>query len=82
MIQRFLVAVQFLTRLPVPLASQQFPGITALVRVAERFTVICPDLRGYSDGAKPAGDPEHQLYSKRTMAQVSNRGDAPDAYVA
>jgi haloacetate dehalogenase len=38
-------------------------------RLAERFTVICPDLRGYGDSAKPAGDPEHQLYSKRTMAR-------------
>jgi haloacetate dehalogenase len=38
-------------------------------RLAERFTVICPDLRGYGDSGKPAGDPEHQLYSKRTMAR-------------
>jgi haloacetate dehalogenase len=37
--------------------------------LAERFTVICPDLRGYGDSAKPPSDPEHLAYSKRVMAQ-------------
>ncbi len=37
--------------------------------LAERFTVICPDLRGFGDSAKPPGDPEHLAYSKRVMAQ-------------
>jgi haloacetate dehalogenase len=37
--------------------------------LAERFTVVCPDLRGCGDSAKPPGDPEHLAYSKRTMAQ-------------
>jgi haloacetate dehalogenase len=36
--------------------------------LAERFTVICPDLRGYGDSGKPASDPEHLAYSKRVMA--------------
>lgn len=37
--------------------------------LAEEFTVVCPDLRGYGDSAKPSGDPEHLAYSKRVMAQ-------------
>jgi haloacetate dehalogenase len=37
-------------------------------RLAERFTVVVPDLRGYGDSGKPAGDPAHHAYSKRTMA--------------
>ena len=38
-------------------------------RLAEDFTVVCPDLRGYGDSAKGEGDPEHMNYSKRVMAQ-------------
>jgi haloacetate dehalogenase len=37
-------------------------------RLAARFTVICPDLRGYGDSAKPPGGGDHALYSKRAMA--------------
>jgi haloacetate dehalogenase len=37
--------------------------------LAERFTVVCPDLRGFGDSAKPLSDPEHLAYSKRVMAQ-------------
>jgi len=37
--------------------------------LAEQFTVVCPDLRGYGDSAKPPSDPEHLAYSKRVMAQ-------------
>jgi haloacetate dehalogenase len=37
--------------------------------LAERFTVVCPDLRGFGDSAKPPDDPEHLTYSKRVMAQ-------------
>ena len=36
--------------------------------LAERFTVICPDLRGYGDSSKPPGGPDHAAYSKRSMA--------------
>jgi haloacetate dehalogenase len=36
--------------------------------LAERFTVVCADLRGYGDSGKPASDPEHAAYSKRAMA--------------
>ena len=38
-------------------------------RLAEDFTVVCPDLRGYGDSAKVEGDPDHINYSKRVMAQ-------------
>lgn len=37
--------------------------------LAQRFTVVCPDLRGYGDSAKPASDETHAAYSKRVMAQ-------------
>jgi len=38
-------------------------------RLARRFHVICPDLRGYGDSAKPPGGADHAAYSKRAMAQ-------------
>lgn len=38
-------------------------------RLAQDFTVVAPDLRGYGDSGKPEGDPEHMNYSKRVMAQ-------------
>jgi haloacetate dehalogenase len=38
-------------------------------RLAARFTVVCADLRGYGDSAKPPSDPEHLVYSKRATAQ-------------
>ncbi len=37
--------------------------------LAEEFTVVVPDLRGYGDSSKPPGDPDHANYSKRAMAQ-------------
>jgi haloacetate dehalogenase len=38
-------------------------------RLAGRFSVVMPDLRGYGDSAKPRGDDGHALYSKRALAQ-------------
>lgn len=35
--------------------------------LAEHFTVVCPDLRGFGDSAKLLSDPEHLAYSKRVM---------------
>lgn len=36
--------------------------------LAETFTVICADLRGYGASGKPQSKPDHSSYSKRTMA--------------
>ena len=36
--------------------------------LAERFTVVAPDLRGYGDSAKPPSDARHETYCKRTTA--------------
>jgi haloacetate dehalogenase len=37
-------------------------------RLAEHFTVVCPDLRGYGDSSKPSTAADHTPYSKRAMA--------------
>jgi haloacetate dehalogenase len=39
------------------------------LRLAEEFTVVAPDLRGYGDSSKPEDGPDHYNYSKRAMAQ-------------
>jgi len=36
--------------------------------LAEQFTVVCPDLRGYGESSKPPTTPDHAPYSKRAMA--------------
>ena len=38
-------------------------------RLAEDFTVVATDLRGYGDSSKPETTPDHAPYSKRTMAR-------------
>ncbi|MEG3435561.1 alpha/beta hydrolase [Pannus brasiliensis CCIBt3594] len=38
-------------------------------RLAENFTVIASDLRGYGDSAKPLPDSDSSNYSKRAMAR-------------
>ncbi|GAB2913027.1 alpha/beta hydrolase [Paraburkholderia jirisanensis] len=38
-------------------------------RLAQEFTVICTDLRGYGDSSKPPGGGDHANYSFRAMAQ-------------
>ena len=38
------------------------------LRLAERFTVVVPDLRGYGASSKPPTDSSHLPYSKRAMA--------------
>ncbi|MDH3917647.1 MAG: alpha/beta hydrolase, partial [Rhodospirillales bacterium] len=37
--------------------------------LAERFTVVAADLRGYGDSSKPPGGEKHENYSKRAMAR-------------
>lgn len=37
--------------------------------LAEHYTVVATDLRGYGDSSKPAGQIDHANYSKRVMAE-------------
>ena len=37
--------------------------------LAERYTVVAPDLRGYGESSEPRGTPDHSNYSFRAMAQ-------------
>lgn len=37
-------------------------------QLAERFTVVCPDLRGYGGSFKPDASPDHAPYAKAAMA--------------
>jgi haloacetate dehalogenase len=36
--------------------------------LADSFTVVCPDLRGYGESSKPPTTPDHRPYSKQAMA--------------
>ena len=38
-------------------------------KLAEEFTVVATDLRGYGDSSKPQSAPDHGPYSKRAMAE-------------
>src|SRR5215212_2520358 len=38
-------------------------------RLAQRHTVICPDLRGYGGSTGPATTPDHEPYSNRAMGR-------------
>jgi len=37
--------------------------------LAQRFTVVCPDLRGYGGSFKPEATPDHAPYAKKEMAK-------------
>jgi len=70
-------AVISVTRLgsgPAVLLLHGFPQTKLMWRdiapqLAERFTVICADLRGYGDSSTPPSDADHAAYSKRVMAR-------------
>jgi haloacetate dehalogenase len=36
--------------------------------LADAFTVVCPDTRGYGESSHPPEKPNHETYSKRAMA--------------
>jgi haloacetate dehalogenase len=38
-------------------------------QLAQHFTVVATDLRGYGRSGKPDGPPDHSAYSKRAMAE-------------
>ena len=42
-------------------------------RLAENFTVVASDLRGYGDSSKPKSDNRHETYSKRATARALNK---------
>ena len=44
-------------------------------RLAEHFTVVATDLRGYGDSSKPDGGEDHAAYSFRAMGAGQCRGD-------
>ena len=44
-------------------------GTNVAPQLAERFTIVAADLRGYGDSSKPPDGPNHVNYSKRAMAQ-------------
>ncbi len=39
--------------------------------LAQKFTIIAPDLRGYGDSSKPDGGEDHSAYSFRAMGEDS-----------
>jgi len=39
-------------------------------KLAERFTVVAADLRGYADSSKPEGGANHANYSNRQTAKT------------
>ncbi len=41
--------------------------------LAERFTLVLCDLRGYGDSSKPEGEADHANYGKRVMARDMRR---------
>ena len=50
-----------------PETHLMWAGVAPLL--ADGYTVICPDLRGYGRSGCPASDAEHAAYSKRAMAR-------------
>ncbi|MDB5502887.1 MAG: hydrolase [Tardiphaga sp.] len=40
-----------------------------VAQLAQRFTIVATDLRGYGDSSKPESGADHAAYSKRSMAR-------------
>ena len=63
---------------PPPLLLHGYPQTHTMwnkvaARLAEHFTVVATDLRGYGGSSKPEGLPDHSNYSKRVMAEDQAR---------
>jgi haloacetate dehalogenase len=59
---------------PPVLLLHGFPETLAMWRdvaplLAERFSVVCADLRGYGGSGCPPSAPDHAPYSKRALAR-------------
>lgn len=68
------IAVSVAGEGPPVLLLHGFPQTRACWRrianpLAEKFTVVAADLRGYGESSKPAGGPDHAAYAKRVMAE-------------
>lgn len=50
-----------------PRTHATWHGVAPLL--AEEYTVVCPDLRGYGESSKPASTPDHEPYSKQALAR-------------
>ncbi|HVX42397.1 MAG TPA: alpha/beta hydrolase [Mycobacteriales bacterium] len=67
------IDVEFSGSGPAALLLHGFPETKRMWRdiaplLAERFFVVCADLRGYGGSGTPASDADHLPYSKRAMA--------------
>src|SRR5262245_18878913 len=45
--------------------------------LAERFTVVCPDLRGYGDSATPPNDPAHRAWRANSISRTRSAKSRP-----
>jgi len=43
------------------------PNYKVAPKLAEKFSVVAADLRGYGDSSKPEGGAQYENYSKRAM---------------
>lgn len=53
-----------------PRTHATWHGVAPLL--AEEYTVVCPDLRGYGESSKPASTPDHEPYPKRARLAIAS----------